>query len=165
MPWPKPIEPANQLALWFQAKYFNRQRSDQHVISFRRSPYWNSTGFLEYVLMRFDATGLPHMEDRVLHRWRWPLYGVHSIMMEKSAQPGMGGGMQALPLSLYQPSRAKLWYTLQLRGQIHPPYFYSAPICTLWETALPVTITAICCQLSDGIVNICVKFIFDDRYT
>ncbi len=26
----------------------------------------------------------------------------------------------------------KSWYTLQLRGQIHFPYFYSTPICTLW---------------------------------
>ncbi len=42
-----------------------------------------------------------------------------------------GWGVHALPLSLYLPSRAKLWCTLQLRGQIHFPYFYSTPICTL----------------------------------
>ncbi len=59
--------------------------------------------------------------------WQWPLSGVHSIMMEKSAQPGEGG-MQAHPLS---PSHTNLWYTLQLRGQIHSSYFYSTPIFTL----------------------------------
>jgi hypothetical protein len=36
-------------------------------------------------------------------------------MMVKSDQPGEDGGC-----------------TLQLRGQIHFPYFYSTPICTLW---------------------------------
>jgi hypothetical protein len=30
------------------------------------------------------------------------------------------------------PSRAKIWSTLQLRGQIHSPYFSFTPICTLW---------------------------------
>ncbi len=52
--------------------------------------------------------------------------------MEKSAQPGEGGGGNARPLSLNLPSRTKLWCTLQLRGQIHSPYFYSTPVCTLW---------------------------------
>ncbi len=35
------------------------------------------------------------------------------------------------PLSLYLPSRAKLWCTLQLRGQIHSSYFflYSFHLC------------------------------------
>jgi hypothetical protein len=37
----------------------------------------------------------------------WPLSGVYSIMMEKSAQPGKWG-MHAHPLSLYLPSRTKL---------------------------------------------------------
>ncbi len=29
-----------------------------------------------------------------IHReeWQWPLFGVHSTMIEKSAQPGKGGG-------------------------------------------------------------------------
>ncbi len=39
--------------------------------------------------------------------------------------PGKGGGVHALPLSLYLPSRAKLWRTLQLRGHIHSSYFSS----------------------------------------
>ncbi len=40
-------------------------------------------------------------------QWQSPLYGVHSIMMVNPS------------LSLYLPSRPKLWCTLQLRGQIH----------------------------------------------
>ncbi len=46
---------------------------------------------------------------------QWPLSGVHSIMMVKSAQPGKGGRC-----------------TLQLR-QIRSPHFSSTPICTLWS--------------------------------
>ncbi len=71
--------------------------------------------------------------DRRVHtEWQWTLSGVNFIMMVKSAQPGEGGGCTALPLSFYLPSRAKLWCKLQLRGQIHSPYFFSTPICTLW---------------------------------
>ncbi len=43
-----------------------------------------------------------------------------------------GWRVYVLPLSLYLQSRAKLWCTLQLRGQIHFPYFSSTPIRTLW---------------------------------
>jgi hypothetical protein len=47
--------------------------------------------------------------------------------------PGWWGwGVHEHPLSLYLPSRTKLWCTLQLRGKIHSTYFYSTPICTLW---------------------------------
>ncbi len=49
--------------------------------------------------------------------WHWPLSVVHSIMVVKSAQPGEYGVL-AQPLSLYLTSQAKLWCTLQLRGQI-----------------------------------------------
>jgi hypothetical protein len=44
---------------------------------------------------------------------------------------GRGGGVQAHTLSLYLPSRTRLWCELRVRGQIHSPYFYSTPICTL----------------------------------
>ncbi len=64
------------------------------------------------------------------------LHGVHSIMMEKLAQPNEGAGCtpsRPPPLTtVYLPSRAKLWCTLQLRGQIHSSYFYSTPMSTLW---------------------------------
>jgi hypothetical protein len=50
--------------------------------------------------------------------------------MVNSAQPGEGGrGVHAFPLSIYLPSRAKLWCTLQLRGQIHCYYFSSTVFC------------------------------------
>ncbi len=67
---------------------------------------------------------------RIHTNWQRPLSGVHSVMMEKLSQPGEGG-VHAHPLSLYLPSRTELWCTLQLRGQIHFPYFYSTPLCTL----------------------------------
>ncbi len=54
--------------------------------------------------------------------WQCSLSAVYSIMMEKSAQPG----------ELNLPSRTKLRCTLQLRGQVHSPHFYSTPVCTLW---------------------------------
>ncbi len=41
-----------------------------------------------------------------------------SIMIEKLAQAGEGGGMHAHPLLLWLPSRTKLQCTVQLRGQI-----------------------------------------------
>ncbi len=63
--------------------------------------------------------------------WQCPLSGAQSIMMVKSAQPGEGFGVDAHPCSLYLPSQAKLWCTLQLRGQIHYPCFSSTPICIL----------------------------------
>jgi hypothetical protein len=51
----------------------------------------------------------------------------------KLVQPGEGGAVQAHPLSLYLPSCTKLCCTLQLSRQIHFPYFFSTPICTLWS--------------------------------
>ncbi len=60
-----------------------------------------------------------------LHRlhteWQWPISGVHSIMMEKSA----------LAKDCERCTRSKLQCTLQLRGQIPSPYLSSTPICTL----------------------------------
>ncbi len=41
------------------------------------------------------------------------------------------GGVHAHLLSLHLSSRTKLWCTLQQRGQIHFPYFYSTPIWTI----------------------------------
>ncbi len=39
----------------------------------------------------------------------WQFYGVHSIMMVKSAKPGEDGGCTPSPFSLYLSSRTKLW--------------------------------------------------------
>ncbi len=52
--------------------------------------------------------------------------------------------MHAHPLSLYLPSRTKLWCTLQLRGQIHIPlfllypYMYSVPTTIVLGSSLAV---------------------------
>jgi hypothetical protein len=46
-----------------------------------------------------------------------------------------GGGCTPSPFhSIYNhEQRPGLWFTLQLRGQIHSPYFISISICTLWK--------------------------------
>ncbi len=40
-------------------------------------------------------------------------------------------GVHTHHFSLFLPSRTKLQCTLELRGQLHSPYFISTPICTL----------------------------------
>jgi hypothetical protein len=64
------------------------------------------------------------VHHRVHTEWQLPISGVHPIMMEKSALADEGG-VHAHPLSLCLPSCTKLQCTLQLRGQIHSPYFIS----------------------------------------
>ncbi len=71
-----------------------------------------------------------HWIHRVATAAFWHTY---SIMMEKLAQAGEGGGLLAHPLSLYLPSRTKLQCTLQLRGQIHSPYFIYIPVYSVVE--------------------------------
>jgi hypothetical protein len=66
---------------------------------------------------------------RVQTEWRYPISGVHPIMMEKSALAVEGGDACPPPFSL-SPSRKKRQCTLQLRGQVHSLYF----ICTLYAT-------------------------------
>ncbi len=68
--------------------------------------------------------------SRYLSRW-WPLLAYIPSWWKN--QPSLVRvGAHAHPLSLYPPSRAKLWCTLQLKGQILSPYFSSTHICTLW---------------------------------
>jgi hypothetical protein len=64
-------------------------------------------------------------DHRVHTEWQWPLSGVNSIMMVKSARPGEGGGVHAVPLTLYLPSRAKLQY---IRSSWEDRYTYTPPI-------------------------------------
>ncbi len=78
-----------------------------------------------------ESLELSWLYHRVHTEWQWPISGVHPVMMEKSA---LAGEVHAHPLSLYLPSCTKLQCTLQLRGQIHSPYFISTHICTLWIT-------------------------------
>ncbi len=40
----------------------------------------------EHILLAPSAHSI-HREE-----WKWPLFGVHSTMVEKSSQPGKGGG-------------------------------------------------------------------------
>ncbi len=41
-------------------------------------------------------------DHRVHTEWQWPFSNVHSIMMEKSAQPGAGGGdVRPSPFTIY----------------------------------------------------------------
>ncbi len=74
-----------------------------------------------------------HFPKSATHRVHidW-LSGIHSIMKENQPRlvkaKGGGGVVHAHPLSLYSPSRTKLQCTLQLRGQIHSPYFISIPM-------------------------------------
>jgi hypothetical protein len=74
------------------------------------------------------GNSLPH---RVHTEWQWPLSGVHSIMMEKSAQAGEDWGCTPNPLSLC-PTSCTLYKVCGVRyspteGQIHSPYFSSTP--------------------------------------
>jgi hypothetical protein len=63
--------------------------------------------------------------------WQWPLSGVHSIMMVKSALAGVVrvGGARPPP---FLPSRAKVVVYAQAERADTLPYFSSTPICTLW---------------------------------
>ncbi len=61
--------------------------------------------------------------------WQQPLFGIYSIMMEKLAQAGKVGGACPIPFNLSKITY-KVWSTLQLRGQIHSPFFYSN-LCVL----------------------------------
>ncbi len=91
------------------------------------------TRVIIYSIVEYSATIVCYTEHQVHTEWPLPFSGVHSIMMEKIAQSGEGGCVRP-PLSLYLPSRTKLWCTLMLRGQVHSSYFYSTPICTLWSS-------------------------------
>ncbi len=125
------------------------------TLSELRSPVTGPLGRSNYGIRRcrewkcivdFRVTWWRTRQTTEYTEWQCPLYGVHSIMMVKSAQPEWGWGctvhgerctVHALPLSLYLPSRSKLWWTLQLRGQIYSHYFSSTPICTLWVKLYP----------------------------
>jgi hypothetical protein len=69
----------------------------------------------------FSLSSPSHIFSTTETERQWPLSGVHTIVRVKSAQDGGGGGrgLHALSLSLYLPSRTKLWCSL--------PYFSSTP--------------------------------------
>jgi hypothetical protein len=66
--------------------------------------------------------------DHSVHiEWQWPISGVHSIMMEKSALAGESGGCTSpLPLYLlYHLVQKVAVYALAESWQIHSLYFIS----------------------------------------
>ncbi len=84
---------------------------------------WICSGSTE-VFRRHQCLIVVYAESTEL---QWPLSD------GKSGQAGEVGGALPSPFTLYTVlSRTKLCCTLQLRGQIHSPYFYSTPLCTLW---------------------------------
>jgi hypothetical protein len=80
------------------------------------------------------------MDHRVQIEWQWPLSGVHSII-----SAGLRGyGVHAHPLLLYLPSHAKVQCTIQLRGQMHFPYFISTPMYSVvWTSYLRTELTSV----------------------
>jgi hypothetical protein len=74
--------------------------------------------------------------------WQWPLSGVHSIMMVKSAQPGKGGGCTPTPFTLYTITIKVVVYAPAERAETLPlfllyPYMYS--VTTLYPYMYSVT--------------------------
>jgi hypothetical protein len=68
---------------------------------------------------------------RVRTEWKWPIFGVHSIMMEKSAPPGERGGVaRPPPFTISAITYEVVVYTRAERADKHP-YFYSTHICPL----------------------------------
>jgi hypothetical protein len=65
--------------------------------------HWKLCNFIDYWILVTVCTKFNIQHHRVHTEWKWPLSGVHSIMVEKLAQPGEGGGVHARPLSLYLP--------------------------------------------------------------
>ncbi len=82
-----------------------------------------------FVSMSYLFYGVrPPKTHRVHSDWQRSLSGVYSIMMEKLAQAGEGGGCTLHPLSLYLASRTKLQCKLQLREHLSR---YTHPISSL----------------------------------
>jgi len=59
--------------------------------------------FTFYPLVTTDGCKQVHRATEYTE-WKWPLSGGHSIMKEKSAQPGEGGGFMPTPFNyIYHP--------------------------------------------------------------
>ncbi len=75
----------------------------------------------------------PQSTHRVATAAFWGTFLHDGKLAQAGGGGGWGGALHAHPLSIYYSSRTKLQCTLQLRGQLHSPYFISTPICTLWS--------------------------------
>ncbi len=69
--------------------------------------------------------------QRVHTEWQWPLSGVHSIMMVKSA-PCRGRGCTPSPFHSIYHHEKSCDVRFSWEGGYTPPYFSSTPIRTLW---------------------------------
>jgi hypothetical protein len=107
---------APYLSLGMGTNGFTEEKTMTHHINVKNQ--W----FPSVRLRKFKPTS---SDEKVPIDCQWPLSGVHSIHDEKISPAWCGWGVHALPLSLYLPSIAKLWCTLQLRGQVHYYYFSS----------------------------------------
>ncbi len=66
-------------------------------------------------------SGCLSTKSKAHSEWQLPIFGVHSIMMEKSSLAGEGGGGEGArpPHFTLLPSHTKLQGTLQLGEQVH----------------------------------------------
>ncbi len=87
--------------------------------------------FLPCIYTQQLAVVHPQNTHRVATTTFWPTFH-DSIMMEKIAQAGEGGGARPSSFTKSTITYKVVVYTLHLRGHIHSPHFYSTPICTLW---------------------------------
>jgi hypothetical protein len=68
---------------------------------------------------------------RVHTEWQWPISGVHSIMMEKSALTGEGGGCRPIPFhSITIMNKVAVYAPAERVDILH--LFHLYPLCTLW---------------------------------
>ncbi len=84
----------------------------------------------EHILLAPSAHSI-HREE-----YQWPLFGVHSTMIEKSAQPGKGGGARPSHFTISTITYKVAVYALVERTDTVPlfllyPYIYSVDPLTL----------------------------------
>jgi hypothetical protein len=76
----------------------------------------------------------PTDAHRVHSEWQWPLSGVHFIMMEKSAQPGVGGGGGCTPTNFHSIYHYVQSFNVRSRGM------GEEPILLIWHLELRVVL-------------------------
>ncbi len=115
---------------WSSAEYSTRKKLNKSPKKYLKKNFVRDGRYIE---RGWACTPHPHQPGIIFPSWwnvrqkgQLPLYEYSVICMH------------AHPRSLYLPSRTKLWCSLQLRGQIYSPYFYSSPICSLWDNCTPL---------------------------
>jgi hypothetical protein len=82
------------------------------------------------------APKLVSVDHRVHTEWQRPLFDGTFIMMEKLAQAGEGAGCTPAPFHSIYHHVQSCKCMLQLRGQIHSPYFISTLMYSVVSTEL-----------------------------